>query len=138
MIYEDYGTHRQSSFSFYKISPSSTPKSGNLRWINNGCKPNSQGYEKSKTGAWLFLAPWQTSLIFDRIKSFLDAVSVSQCRKKMVKMCFLQSPVIKAATLLNNHTSINKNFTNFLKTIAFSSILNHQVRTTTTKIITWD
>ena len=38
MIYEDYGTHRQSSFSFYKISPSSTPKSGNLRWINNGCK----------------------------------------------------------------------------------------------------
>ena len=68
MIYGDYDTHRQSSFCFYKINPSS----GNLKWINNSYKPNSQGYGKSKTATWLFPAPWQTSLLFDRIKPFLE------------------------------------------------------------------
>ena len=66
MIYGDYDAHRQSSFCFYKINPS-----GNFKWINNGYKPNSQDYGKSKTAAWLFLAPWQTSLLFDKIKPFL-------------------------------------------------------------------
>ena len=69
MIYGNYATHRQSSFCFYKINPSSE----NLKWINNGYKPNSQGYGKSKTAAWLFLAPWQTSLLFNSIKPFLAA-----------------------------------------------------------------
>ena len=39
MIYGNYGTHRQSSFCIYKINPSSE----NLKWINNGYKPNSSG-----------------------------------------------------------------------------------------------
>ena len=57
MAHTDKAHSPSTKFSFYKISPLSTPKPGNLRWINNGCKPNSQGYEKSKTGTWLFLAP---------------------------------------------------------------------------------
>ena len=60
MIYGNYGTHRQSSFCFYKINL----PSGNLKWINNGYKPNNQGYGKSKMAAWLFLAPSKTSLLF--------------------------------------------------------------------------
>ena len=95
-LYEDYGTHRQSSFCFYKIYPSS----GNLKWINNGCKPSSWGSGKSNMAAWLFLAPWQTSLLCERIKPFLAAGLISHNGKKMVKMCFLQSPVIGAPTLL--------------------------------------
>ena len=34
-----------------KINPSSTPKSGNLKWINNGCKSNSQSHGESKMAA---------------------------------------------------------------------------------------
>ena len=77
MIYEDCDMHRQSSFCFYKINPSS----GNLKWINNSYKPNSQGYGKSKTATWLFPAPWQTSLLFDRIKPFLAAGLISHSEK---------------------------------------------------------
>ena len=62
MIYEEDDTHGQSTFSFYKINSSS----GNLKW-KNGYKPNSWGYGKYKMATWLFLAPWQTSLLFDRI-----------------------------------------------------------------------
>ena len=69
MIYGNYATHRQSSFCFYKINPSSE----NLKWINNGYKPKSQGYGKSKVATLLFPAPWQASLLFDRIKPFLAA-----------------------------------------------------------------
>ena len=101
-LYEGYVTHRQSSFCFYKINPSS----GNLKWINNGCKPNSWGHGKSNMAAWLFLAPWQTSLLFDRIMLFLAVGLVSHSGEKMVQLCFLQSAVIKAPTLLENHTSI--------------------------------
>ena len=35
----------------------STPKSGNLKWVNNSCQSNSQGYGKSKTTVWFFPAP---------------------------------------------------------------------------------
>ena len=98
MIYEDCDTHRQSSFCFYKINPSS----GNLKRINNGYKPNSQGYGKSKMAAWLFPAPWTTLLLFDRMKPFLGVgLIISQWKKKMVKIHFLQSPVIRAPTLLD-------------------------------------
>ena len=96
-LYEGYVTHRQSSFCFYKINPSS----GNLKWINNGCKPNSWGYGKSNMAAWLFLAPWQTSLLFDRIRLFLASGLVSHSGEKMVQLCFLQSAEIKAPTLLD-------------------------------------
>ena len=77
MIYGDYDTHRQSSYCFYKINPSS----GNLKWVNNGYKPNSQGYGKSKMAAWLFKAPWKTSLLFDKIKAFLAIGLISHNEK---------------------------------------------------------
>ena len=92
-----YSTHRQSSFCLYKINASS----GNLKWINNGYKPNSQGYGRSKMATWLFLAPWRASLLFDRIKPFLAVGLISHSgEKKMVKIHFLQSPVIREPTLL--------------------------------------
>ena len=92
----DCGTHRQSSLCFYNIKPS-----GNFKWINNGYKPNSWGYGKYKMAAWLFLAPWQTSLLFNRIKPFLAVGLISHNGANMVKMCFLRSPVIGAPTLLD-------------------------------------
>ena len=70
MIYGNYGTHRQSSFCFYKINPSSE----NLKWIKNGYKPDSRGYGKSKAASWLFPAP----LLFDRIKPFLATGLISR------------------------------------------------------------
>ena len=97
MIYGDYDTHRQSSFCFYKINPSS----GNLKWKND-YKPHSWGYRKSKMASWLFPAPWKTSLLFDRIKPFLAVGLISHNgKKKMVKIHFLQSPVIRVPTLLD-------------------------------------
>ena len=77
VIYGDYGIHGQRSFYFYKINPSS----GNLKWVNNGYKPNSQGYGKSKMAAWLFKAPWKTSLLFDKIKAFLAIGLISHNEK---------------------------------------------------------
>ena len=97
MIYGNYGTHRQSPFCFYKSNPSSE----NLKWIKNGYKPNSQSYEKSKTAAWLFPAPWQTSLLFDRTKPFLAVGLTFHNEKKMVKIHFLRSPVIGTPILLD-------------------------------------
>ena len=35
-----------------------TPKSGNLKWINNNVNQTVRSYGNSKMGAWLFLAPW--------------------------------------------------------------------------------
>ena len=127
MIYGDYDTHRQSSFCFYKINPSS----GNLKRINNGYKPNSQGYGKSKMAAWLFPAPWTTLLLFDRMKPFLGVgLIISQWKKKMVKIHFLQSPVIRAPTLLDRSYDTGKNFMSFLETITFTDVLCCQARTT--------
>ena len=127
MIYEDCDTHRQSSFCFYKINPSS----GNLKRINNGYKPNSQGYGKSKMAAWLFPAPWTTLLLFDRMKPFLGVgLIISQWKKKMVKIHFLQSPVIRAPTLLVRSYDTGKNFMSFLETITFTDVLCCQARTT--------
>ena len=48
----------------------STPKSGNLKWVNNSRQPNSQGYGKSKTATWLFDKP---HFLFDGIKPSLAA-----------------------------------------------------------------
>ena len=50
------------------------PKSGNLKWINNSWKSRSQGYGKSRMATWPFLAPWQTSSLFDGLKPFMVAV----------------------------------------------------------------
>ena len=58
---------------------------------------------------WLFLDPWKkNSFLFDGIKPSLVSGSMSsQWKKKWLKMCFppgvyfLQSPVIRAPTLLN-------------------------------------
>ena len=97
MIYGDYGKHAKRSFCFYKTNPTS----GNLKRINNGFKPNSQGYGKSKMTTWLFLGPWQTSLLFHKLKPFLLQGWYLTIGKKMAKMCFLQSPVIGASTLLD-------------------------------------
>ena len=79
MLYGDYDTHRQSSYCFYKINPSS----GNLKWINNGYKPNSQGYgsprqplgfsrsltnltfiwhDKAFPGCWVNISQWKNWL----------------------------------------------------------------------------
>ena len=106
-LYEDYGTHRQSSFCFYKINPSS----GNLKWINNGCKPNSWGYRKSNMAAWLFLT----------------AGLASHSGEKMVKICFLQSPVIKAPTLLDKPCK-HYSFHDFLSDILLASNLFSDIK----------
>ena len=58
------------------------PSSGNLKWVNNACKPNSQSYGSSKTETWLFLAPWQSSLLFDKIKTFLASGLISHNGEK--------------------------------------------------------
>ena len=75
--------------------------SGNLKWIKNGHKPKGWGYERSNVATWLFLAPWQISFLFDKINPFLASGLMSHNRKKKVKMCFLQSPVIGIPTLLD-------------------------------------
>ena len=104
-----------------KINPSSTPKSGNLKWIKNGCKSNSQGYGKSKMAVWLFLAPWQTSLSFDGIKPFLAAELMLLQWKKMFKMClplgymFYNLQCSRHPLHWTNHTSINKKLNKLLK-----------------------
>ena len=100
MICGNYDTHRQTHSASTILT---LPSSGNLKWINNGYKPNSQGYGKSKTVTWLFPAPWQSSLLFERLKPFLTVgLIISQKKKKKkVKMCFLQSPVIREPTLPN-------------------------------------
>ena len=119
-----------------KINPSSTPKSGNLKWIKNGCKSNSQGYGKSKTVVWLFLAPWQTSVSFDGIKPFLVADLMFLQWKKKFKMflplgyMFYNLQWSRHPLHWINHTNVNKNFTNLLKTITVTAIANHQARTT--------
>ena len=51
MAHTDKAHSPSTKFSFYKISPLSTPKPGNLRWINNGCKSNSQSHGESKMAA---------------------------------------------------------------------------------------
>ena len=86
----------------HSVSTKINPSSGNLKWVNNACKPNSQSYGSSKTETWLFLAPWQSSLLFDKIKTFLASglISHNGGKKKMVKMYVLQSPVTGAPTLL--------------------------------------
>ena len=85
MIYGDYDTRRQNSFCFYKVNPSS----GNLKWINNGYKLNSQGYGKSKTATWLFPAPWQSYFLFERLKPFLAIGLISHNKKKRLKcVCY--------------------------------------------------
>ena len=97
VIFGDYDTHRQNSYCFCKISSSS----GNLKWINNGYKRNSQGYGKSKMAPWLFLAPWKPSVLFDKIKPFLDVGLISHNEKKMVKIHSPWSPVVGTPTLLD-------------------------------------
>ena len=81
VIFGDYDTHRQNWYCFCKISSSS----GNLKWINNGYKRNSQGYGKSKMAPWLFLAPWKPSVLFDKIKPFLVVGLISHNEKKWLK-----------------------------------------------------
>ena len=122
MIYGDYDTHRQSSFCFYKINPSS----GNLKWIKNGCKPNSQGYGRSNTAAWLFPAPWQTSLLFDRLKPFLAVGLISHNGKKWLKCVFCSLQWLGHPLCWTGHTDIGKNFMSFLETIAFADVLGHR------------
>jgi len=127
MIYEDCDTHRQSSFCFYKINPSS----GNLKWINNGYKPNSQGYGKSKIAAWLFPAPWTTLLLFDRMKPFLAVgLIISQWKKKWLKYIFCNLQWSEHPLCWSGHTDTGKNFMSFLETITFTDVLCCQARTT--------
>ena len=51
----------------------------------------------------------------------------------MVKIHFLQSPVIRAPTLLGKSYRHCKNFMSFLETITFTDILCRQARTTKQK-----
>ena len=105
MIYEDCDMHRQSSFCFYKINPSS----GNLKRINNGYKPNSQGYGKSKMAAWLFPAPWTTLLLFDRMKPFLGVgLIISQWKKKWLKYIFCNLQWSEHPLCWTGHTTLAK------------------------------
>ena len=122
LLIMDYDAHRQSSFCFYKINPSS----GNLKWIKNGCKPNSQGYGRSNTAAWLFPAPWQTSLLFDRLKPFLAVGLISHNGKKWLKCVFCSLQWLGHPLCWTGHTDIGKNFMSFLETIAFADVLGHR------------
>ena len=51
----------------------------------------------------------------------------------MAKIHFLQSPVIRAPTLLVRSYDTGKNFMSFLETITFPDVLCHQARTTKQK-----
>ena len=116
----------------------STPKSENSKWVNNSCKLNSQGYGKSKTAAWLFPAPWQTSFLFNGLKPSPGyRVNALKMKKKKRLKCvfhlgytFYNLQWSRHPLQWTNHTSLNKNFTNFLRIITVTIILNHQVRTT--------
>ena len=84
----------------HSASTKLTPHQG--IWLNNGYKPNSWGYEKSKMATWLFPDPWQIPLLFDKIKLFLASGLISHngvLGGGIVKMYFLQSPVTGATTL---------------------------------------
>ena len=124
MIYGDYDTHRQSSFCFYKINPSS----GNLKWKND-YKPHSWGYRKSKMASWLFPAPWKTSLLFDRIKPFLAVGLISHNGKKWLKYIFCNLQWSGCLLYWIGRTDTGKNFMSFLETITFTDVLCHQTRT---------
>ena len=98
-----------------------TCKSGNLKWVNNSCNRTVRalGNPRQPLG---FLAPRQTSFFIWWVKAFPGCrVNAFTKEKKRLKVClslrvyFLPSPVIKAPTSWDNHTSLNKNFTNFLK-----------------------
>ena len=106
----------------------SAPRSEKLRWVNNSCELNSQGYGQLKT-VWLFLAPWPTP-------SFCLKVKASPCCKLMPSQwkrnlenvfstwgIVLQSPVIKAPTYWANQQKPHK----LLEIITVNAItLNHQ------------
>ena len=75
----------------HSASTKINPSSGSLKWINNGYKPNSWGYGKSKSKIACLLGFSQLSdkphLYFDRIKPFLASRLISHNGgKKMVKM----------------------------------------------------
>ena len=71
-----------------KNNPSSTPKSGNLKWINNDCKCNSQSWE-IQNGCLTFPGSLINLIFsFNGVKPFLAArLMFSQWRKKMFNMC---------------------------------------------------
>ena len=94
---------------------------GDLKGVNNGWWINIQGSGTPETTARLFLALWKISFLFDGLKPFLAARLMPSQKKKKLKVHLslrvytLPSPVIKAPTSRDNHTSLNKNFTNSLK-----------------------
>lgn len=92
MIYGNYGTYRQS---FYKINPSSE----DLKWIKNGYKPDRLW--EIQGGLLAFPGPLTNLTLFDRIKPFLATGLIPHNKKKKIKIHFLQSPVIRAPTLLD-------------------------------------
>ena len=90
----------------HSTSTKINPSSGNLKWMNDGYKPELGLWEiqvQDCLPAWLFSALWQTSPLFDRKKAFLAIGLIFHNKKK--KMCFLQSPVIRAPTLLDRSYS---------------------------------
>ena len=105
-----------------KINPSSTPKSGNLKWINNDCKCNSQSWE-IQNGCLTFPGSLINLIFsFNGVKPFLAArLMFSQWRKKMFNMClplryiFYNLQWSRHPLHWTNHASLNKGFTNFLK-----------------------
>ena len=135
MIYGDYDTHRQSSYCFYKINPSSV----NLKWINNGYKPNSQGYGKSKTAAWLFKAPWKTSLLFDKIKAFPGyRVNISQW-KNWLKYILCNLQQLGHPLCWTGHTDIDKKLHKLLGDYHFYWHPRSSGKDYKTKgLVTWD
>ena len=136
MIYGDYGKHAQRSFCFYKTNPSS----GNLKRINNGFKPNSQGYGKSKMATWLFLGPWQTSLLFHKLKPFLASGLISHNRKKKwLKCVFYNLQWLGHPLCWTGHTDIGKKFHKLLADYHFcwcpwSLGKDHRTK----GLVTWD
>ena len=122
MIYEDYDTHGQSTFYFYKIYFST----GNLK-CKNGYKPNSQGYGKSKTATWLFQAPWQTSFLFDGIKHSLAAgLMPSQWKMFMFHLISIlillsTSEIVPCYYITKNLIKLLKGHSNFVSNACISS-----------------
>ena len=62
---------------------------------------NQSGLWEVQDGHLAFPGPLTNLTLFDRIKPFLATGLIPQNKKKKIKIHFLQSPVIRAPTLLD-------------------------------------
>ena len=95
------------------------------------------GLREVQDGHLAFPGSLTNLTLFDSIKPFLVVGLIShngKKKKKKVKIHFLQSPVIRAPTLLVRSYRHCKNFMSFLETITFTDVLCRQARTTNKRI----